>query len=178
VGEQAGSAGSGARATRPWLPWLALVLAAVVVGGLLLARGRAAGGYAPAVLLERVALAPASRTTSAGVPVPSAAARCPARGRPAPGGARWCAPAGVSASTLDRWYARTLPAGRDAGALRWCVSQVLAKGTRRALWSAGGALVGYDLPEQAGARAAVVDVLRLPGHRCPAAARASRQGSA
>lgn len=174
------SSGSTPGARTPRAPWpgrtlLVVALAVLVLAGGVLVRGRAAGGLSPSVLLGRVALPADARVTATGVPVPTTAEPCPARGRPASGGVRWCPPAGVSADTLDRWYARALPRGHDAGALRWCVGQVLENGTHRALWSSGRSLVGYDLPEPGHARRAVVDVLRLPDHRCPAAARASRQ---
>lgn len=181
--ERVGSSTSGPRlpssgVSRTSRTWLALALVVLVLAGVVLVRGRAAGGLSPAVLLGRVALSSDAQITATGVPVPRSAERCPARGRPAAGGVRWCPPAGVSATTLDRWYARVLPAGRDAHALRWCVGQVLHNGTRRALWSSGRALVGYDLPEPGHGRRAVVDLLRLPGHQCPPAARASRQAGA
>ena len=115
--------------------------------------------------------------------MPVTAQLCPTQSLAAPGGVRWCLPDGVSVGTLHRWYAAVLPPGRDAGALRWCVEQRQSDGTRRALWSSGDGLVGYDLPprrprpgvEALEGEETVVEVLRLPRHHpCPPATRAER----
>ncbi len=138
-------------------------------------------GLAP--LAPRAPLPSAARTTEAGVPVPVTAQICPTQSLAVPGGVRWCLPKAVSVRTLDRWYAVALPPGRDAGALRWCVEQRQSDGTRRALWSSGDGLVGYDLPphrprpgiEVLEGEEVVVEVLRFPRDRpCPSAARAKR----
>jgi hypothetical protein len=133
-------------------------------------------------LTQRTELAAAARSTDAGVPVPTAARPCAAQDPSLAGSTRWCLPTGVSAQTIARWYAARLPAGRDAGPLRWCVEQRQADGSRQALWSNGTGLVGYVLPPQPphpqtasiDGRIAVT-VVTLPGSSCPAAARVSRE---
>jgi hypothetical protein len=133
------------------------------------------------VVSQRSALSAAARTTDAGIPVPRSAERCRVQGAADSAAVRWCLPAGVSATTVEQWYDRTLPPGRDAGGLRWCVEQYGTNGSRLALWSTDGGLVGYQLPplpphlatgDVEGAMAVAVVV--LPGAACPAAARTSR----
>jgi hypothetical protein len=133
------------------------------------------------VVTQRSTLPVAARSTEAGIPVPGSAERCRVQGSADSGTVRWCLPAGVSATTLEQWYDRTLPPGRDAGGLRWCVEQYRSNGSRLALWSTDSGLVGYQLPplpphvetgDVEGAMAVYVVV--LPGATCPGAARTSR----
>ncbi len=137
-------------------------------------------------LTQRTPLSPAARWSDAGVPVPASAHRCAADAATDAGSdgdsVRWCMPSGVSVATLAQWYDETLPPGRDAGRLRWCVEQREADGSRRALWSSGAGLVGYVLPPQqprprtAGTDdVAGVETVVLPGTACHPVARSSRE---
>jgi hypothetical protein len=159
-----------------------LAVALLAVGTLFIAR---ALWPELAPLTQRTPLPDDARSTEAGIPVPAAAARCAATVADEAAGedfARWCMPTGVSADTLARWYADALPAGRDAGGLRWCVEQRQADGGRRALWSTGDALVGYVLPPEhprppvTGSDDAVaVEVVVLSGSACHPATRTGRE---
>jgi hypothetical protein len=131
-------------------------------------------------LTQRTPLSDDARSTDAGIPVPASAGRCDADAADE-SATRWCMPTGVSVATLAGWYADVLPAGRDAGDLRWCVEQRQADGGRRALWSAGDALVGYVLPPEpprpptTGAdKAVAVEVVELSGSACHPVTRAVR----
>jgi hypothetical protein len=164
--------------------------AAVLAGVTVVAAVLVAGALWPLLrpLAQRTALPPAARATDAGVPVPAAAQPCTEPPAASPGSASWCLPAGVNAATVSRWYDSAMPAGHDAGPLRWCVEQRLADGGRRALWSTGTGLVGYELPPLPSVQPAVqspgapaeplaVTVVTLAGSTCPAAARTSREGA-
>jgi hypothetical protein len=133
-------------------------------------------------LTQRTTLADTARWTGVGIPVPEVAHRCSPRSTVAQStvadSGRWCLPRGVSAATLAHWYDEVLPAGRDAGDLRWCVQQWQSDGDRRSLWSSGDALVGYVLPPEdtrLHVRTVAVKVVVLPGSACPSATRADRE---
>jgi len=143
-------------------------------------------------LTQRTTLADTARWTGAGIPVPEVAHRCTpqptvaqstvaqsmvAQSTVADSG-RWCLPRGVSSATLAHWYDDVLPAGRDAGDLRWCVQTWQSDGGRRSLWSSGDALVGYVLPPEdirLHVPTVAVNVVVLPGSACPSATRADRE---
>jgi hypothetical protein len=133
-------------------------------------------------LTQRTTLADTARWTGVGIPVPEVAHRCTplstvAQSTVADSG-RWCLPRGVSAATLAHWYDDVLPAGRDAGDLRWCVQTWQSDGGRRSLWSSGDALVGYVLPPEdirLHVPTVAVNVVVLPGSACPSATRADRE---
>ncbi len=157
-----------------------LLTAVAVVGGLAVVAAALWPVIGP--VTQRTTLPRAALATDAGVPVPRSADRCAVQDPAAAGSVRWCMPPGVSVTTLTRWYEDVLPAGRDAGPLRWCVEQRLADGSRRALWSSPEGLVGYALPPQRmRAPAAALDdnvavqVVTMPGTGCHPAARASRE---
>jgi hypothetical protein len=135
-------------------------------------------------LTQRTPLPAAVHWTDAGVPVPASADRCAVQDLTNPGSVRWCMPGGVSAATADRWYRDVLPPGRDAYGLRWCVEQRQADGSRRALWSIGGGLVGYVLPPQPPRPptqeiedSVVVAIVVSPGAACHSVTRSSREQS-
>jgi hypothetical protein len=133
-------------------------------------------------LTQRTTLAGTARWTGVGIPVPEVAHRCTPQSTVAQSTVadwgRWCLPRGVSAATLAHWYDDVLPAGRDAGDLRWCVQTWQSDGGRRSLWSSGDALVGYVLPPEdirLHVPTVAVNVVVLPGSACPSAARADRE---
>jgi hypothetical protein len=133
-------------------------------------------------LTQRTTLAGTARWTGVGIPVPEVAHRCTSQSTVAQStvadSGRWCLPRGVSAATLAHWYDDVLPAGRDAGDLRWCVQTWQSDGGRRSLWSSGDALVGYVLPPEdirLHVPTVAVDVVVLPGSACPSATRADRE---
>ncbi len=130
-------------------------------------------------LTQRTPLPATARWTDAGVPVPPSAGRCAEQDLAPPDAVPWCMPGGVSAATVERWYRDVLPAGRDAGHLRWCVEQRQADGSRRELWSTGAGLVGYVLPPQPPhpptQEPVAVAVVVLPGEACHPATRANRE---
>jgi hypothetical protein len=133
-------------------------------------------------LTQRTTLAGTARWTGVGIPVPEVAHRCTPQSTVAQStvadSGRWCLPRGVSAATLAHWYDDVLPAGRDAGDLRWCVQKWQSDGGRRSLWSSGDALVGYVLPPEdirLHVPIVAVNVVVLPGSACPSATRADRE---
>jgi hypothetical protein len=133
-------------------------------------------------LTQRTTLAGTARWTGVGIPVPEVAHRCTPQSTVAQStvadSGRWCLPRSVSAATLAHWYDDVLPAGRDAGDLRWCVQTWQSDGSRRSLWSSGDALVGYVLPPEdlrLHVPTVAVNVVVLPGSACPSATRADRE---
>ncbi len=160
----------------------ALVAFSVIALGVAVIAPSVSGLFDP--LLHRRSLPAAKQVTGTGIPVPRLAKRCLAQTASGPGAIRWCLPGDVSARTLESWYAVALPAGRDAPGLRWCHQLVAADGARRFIWSAGDALVGYELPppplhartpEPGEEDLLVMSVFRVPDRSCPAAAAASRR---